>query len=97
MEENRWPRANMETNSPVWIAPRITRLIIVSVWRKPVLECTRTKMRMAVVGIRQGPFIRPVEDDPPVMSRSTMHRRASQPEGRRRQLRTELKRKVGYW
>jgi hypothetical protein len=60
------------------------------------LECTKTKMRMAVVGIRQGPFIQPVKDDPPVMSRSVMHRRASQPEGRRRQLKTESKRKVGY-
>jgi hypothetical protein len=60
------------------------------------LERTRTKMRMAVVGIRQGPFIQPVKDDPPVMSRSTMHRRASQPERRRRQLKTKSKKKVGY-
>jgi hypothetical protein len=48
------------------------------------------------VGIRQGPCIQPVKDDPPVMSKSTIQKRARQPEGRRRQLKAESKRKVGY-
>ena len=36
--ENRSASAKMDANRPVWIAPRIRRLTIVSVLRKPVSE-----------------------------------------------------------
>jgi hypothetical protein len=40
---NRSAKANKEAKRPVCMAPRMRRLMMVSVLRKPVRDCARTK------------------------------------------------------